>query len=41
MNVKVLEPEIVRETLNVLLKFQSDIDTSDPEIDSIIETAKK
>ena len=41
LNVKVLEPEIVRETLNVLLKFQSDIDTSDPEIDSIIETAKK
>ena len=41
LNVKVLEPEIVRETLNVLLKFQSDIDTSDPEIDSIIEAAKK
>ena len=41
LNVKVLEPEIVRETLNVLLKFQSDIDISDPEIDSIIETAKK
>ena len=41
LNVKVLEPEIVRETLYVLLKFQSDIDISDPEIDSIIETAKK
>lgn len=41
LNVKVLEPEIVRETLNILLKFQSDIDSSDPEIDSIIETAKK
>ena len=41
LNVKVLEPEIVRETLNILLKFQSDIDTSDPEIDSIIEIAKK
>jgi MoxR-like ATPase len=41
LNVKVLDPEIVRETLNILLKFQSDIDTSDPEIDSIIETTKK
>ena len=41
LNIKVLEPEIVRETLNILLKFQSDIDSSDPEIDSIIETAKK
>ena len=41
LNVKILEPEIVRETLNILLKFQSDIDSSDPEIDSIIETAKK
>ena len=41
LNVKVLEPEIVRETLNILLKFQSDIDSSDPEIDSIIEAAKK
>ena len=41
LNVKVLEPEIVRETLNILLKFQSDIDTSDPEIDSIIEMSKK
>ena len=41
LNVKVLEPEIVRETLNILLKFQSDIDTSDPEIDNIIEISKK
>ena len=41
LNVKVLEPEVVRETLNILLKFQSDIDTSDPEIDSIIENSKK
>ena len=41
LNVKVLEPEIVRETLNILLKFQSDIDSSAPEIDSIIEIAKK
>ena len=41
LHVKVLEPEIVRETLNILLKFQSDIDTSDPEIDSIIEMSKK
>ncbi|MDG1664265.1 MAG: MoxR family ATPase [Hyphomicrobiales bacterium] len=41
LNIKVLEPEIVRETLNILLKFQSDIDSSYPEIDSIIETAKK
>ena len=41
LNVKVLDPEIVRETLNILLKFQSDIDTSDPEIDSIVDMSKK
>ena len=41
LNVKVLDSEIVRETLNILLKFQSDIDTSDTEIDSIIDISKK
>jgi MoxR-like ATPase len=41
LNVKVLDSEIVRETLNILLKFQSDIDTSDPEIDSIVDMSKK
>jgi len=41
LNIKVLEPNLVRETLNVLLKFQSDIDASDPEIDSLIKTPNK
>ena len=41
LNVKTLEPNLVRETLNILLKFQTDIDVSDPEIDNLIEQSKK
>ena len=41
LNVKSLEPNLVRETLNILLKFQTDIDVSDPEIDNLIEQSKK
>jgi len=41
LNVKTLEPTLVRETLNILLKFQTDIDVSDPEIDNLIEQSKK
>ena len=41
LNVKTLEPSLVRETLNILLKFQTDIDVSDPEIDNLIEKSKK
>ena len=36
LNVKSLDASLVRETLNVLLKFQSDIDAADTEIESII-----
>ena len=36
LNVKSLDATLVRETLNVLLKFQSDIDAADTEIESII-----
>ena len=36
LNVKSLDASLVRETLNVLLKFQSDIDTADSEIEAII-----
>ena len=41
LNVKTLDPILVRETLNILLKFQTDIDVSDPEIDNLIESSKK
>ena len=36
LNVKSLDASIVRETLNVLLKFQCDIDAADSEIEGII-----
>ena len=36
LNVKSLDANLVRETLNVLLKFQSDIDAADSEIEAII-----
>ena len=36
LNVKSLDASIVRETLNVLLTFQSDIDAADSEIEGII-----
>ena len=36
LNVKSLDASLVRETLNVLLKFQSDIDAADSEIEAII-----
>ena len=36
LNVKSLDATLVRETLNVLLKFQSDIDAADSEIEAII-----
>ena len=35
-NVKSLDANLVRETLNVLLKFQSDIDSADSEIEAMI-----
>ena len=36
LNVKSLDANLVRETLNVLLKFQSDIDSTDSEIEAMI-----
>ena len=36
LNVESLDASLVRETLNVLLKFQSDIDAADSEIEAII-----
>ena len=36
LNVKSLDANLVRETLNVLLKFQSDIDAADTEIEAMI-----
>ena len=36
LNVKSLAASLVRETLNVLLKFQSDIDAADSEIEAMI-----
>ena len=39
LNIKTLDPVIVRETLNVLLKFQSDIDTADPEIEALVRVS--
>ena len=36
LNVKSLDANLVRETLNVLLKFQSDIDAAESEIDAMI-----
>ena len=36
LNVKSLDASLVRETLNVLLKFQSDIDSADSEIEVMI-----
>jgi MoxR-like ATPase len=36
LNVKSLDANLVRETLNVLLKFQSDIDAADSEIEVMI-----
>ena len=36
LNVKSLDANLVRETLNVLLKFQSDIDAADSEIEAML-----
>ena len=39
LNIKTLDPEIVRETLNLLLKFQSDIDATDSEIEALVRVS--
>ncbi len=39
LNIKTLDPVIVRETLNILLKFQSDIDTADSEIEALVRVS--
>ena len=40
LNVKSLDANLVRETLNVLLKFQSDIDAAESEIEAMIRKGK-
>ena len=41
LNIKTLDPEIVRETLNILLKFQSDIDAADSEIEALVRVSAR
>ena len=41
LNVKSLDANLVRETLNILLKFQSDIDSADSEIESLTRKVKE
>ena len=41
LNVKSLDANLVRETLNILLKFQSDIDSTDSEIESLTRKVKE
>ncbi len=41
LNVKSLDANLVRETLNILLKFQSDIDAADSEIESLTRKVKE
>lgn len=41
LNIKALDPEIVRETLNLLLKFQSDIDAADSEIEALVRVSAR
>ncbi len=41
LHAREIEPELVRQTLNVLLKFQDDIDTADGELHALIAKARK
>ena len=41
LNVKSLDANLVRETLNILLKFQSDIDSADSDIESLTRKVKE
>jgi len=41
LHARELEPELVRQTLNVLLKFQDDIDTAEGELHALIAKARK
>jgi len=41
LNVKSLDANLVRETLNILLKFQSDIDAADSEVESLTRKVKE
>ena len=41
LNVKSLDANLVRETLNILLKFQSDIDSADSEVESLTRKVKE
>jgi hypothetical protein len=41
LHAREIEPELVRQTLNVLLKFQDDIDTAEAELHALIAKARK
>jgi MoxR-like ATPase len=41
MHARELEPDLVRSTLNVLLKYQDDIETAEPEVGALIAAARK
>ena len=41
LNATELEPHLVRSTLNLLLKFQDDIEHTNPEIPTLIRNAIK
>ncbi|MFC7540161.1 hypothetical protein ACFQU2_12780 [Siccirubricoccus deserti] len=36
-----LEPELVRSTLNVLLKFESDIETVEPQLGELLQKSRR
>ena len=41
LNAEQLDSQLVQETLNVILKFQDDIDALTPELPSLLATARK
>jgi MoxR-like ATPase len=41
LHAREIEPELVRQTLNVLLKFQDDIDTAEAELHALVARARK
>lgn len=41
LHAKELEPDLVKSTLNVLLKFESDIETAEPRVVELIQQAKR
>ena len=41
LHAETLEPDLVRDTLNVILKFQEDIENVDAEITTLTSKARK